>query len=246
MRSGGVPRSTTNSVPTIYNQVATQPQMADDDRRYLANAGWDSPTGAHPECSILNTASYMDPNPAAATWTVRNLAERAKGTTTPLLFTQGFLEWNTDAEGMQEFLAHHDGPERAWLGQWDHKRGGERTADGRLELGREGWFDEVFSFYDQYLKGVHSTVRYPDIAVEDSTGSWRAEERWPRADRTTTVPLGGGTYADDGAISAFAKRSQPVAQATRLTGTPHVALTTQGIGNVMVRLHDVAPTAPRS
>jgi len=31
MRSGGVPRSTTNSVPTIYNQVATQPQMADDD-----------------------------------------------------------------------------------------------------------------------------------------------------------------------------------------------------------------------
>ncbi|SDG85338.1 CocE/NonD family hydrolase [Pseudonocardia oroxyli] len=109
MRSGGVPRSTTVSVPSIHNQLATQPQMPDD-ARYLANAAWDSPAGPHPECTILNTASYTDPNPESETWTLRNLAEHAKGTDTPLFVTQGFLEWNTDAEGMQEFLANHAGP----------------------------------------------------------------------------------------------------------------------------------------
>lgn len=241
MRSGGVPRSTTVSVPSIYNQLATQPQMPDDDPRYLANAAWDSPAGPHPECTILNTASYMDPNPESETWTLRNLAEHAKGTDTPLFVTQGFLEWNTDAEGMQEFLANHAGPQRAWLGQWDHKRGGERTADGRLELGREGWFDEVFSFYDQYLKGVAPTTAYPNVLVEDSTGAWRAEESWPRADRTGSVPLAGGSYTDDGATSSYVQRSEPVARPTRLTSIPRVSLTTRGTGNVMVRLHDVAP-----
>ncbi|MEJ8277457.1 CocE/NonD family hydrolase [Pseudonocardia spirodelae] len=241
MRSGGVPRATIVSVPTVYNAVATQPQMPDDDPRYLANAAWDTPTGPHPECTLLNSASYMEPDPEAQSWAVRDLAERAKGTTTPLMLTQGFLEWNTEADGMAEFLAHHEGPERAWLGQWDHKRGGERTADGRLEIGREGWFDEVFSFYDEHLRGTVPTVRYPAFAVEDSTGAWRAEPEWPRADRTADLRLDGGTYTDDGATSSFVRRSEPVAAATRLTGTPTAAVTARGTGSVMVRLHDVAP-----
>ena len=142
---------------------------------------------------------------------------------------------------MAEFLTNHQGPKRAWLGQWDHKRGGERTPDGRLELGRESWFDEVFSFLDQHVRGVPPTAQYPALAVEDSTGAWRAEQNWPRADRTTTVQLGGGSYVDDGAASSYVQRSRPVERPTRLTGTPHIAVTAQGSGNLMVRLHDVAP-----
>ncbi|GAA1380716.1 CocE/NonD family hydrolase [Pseudonocardia kongjuensis] len=241
LRSGGVPRSTVTSVPTIYNQIAAQAQMPDDDPRYLSNAAWDTATGPHPECPILNTASYMDPNPDSETWKIRNLAERAKGTTTPIFLTQGFLEWNTEPEGMAEFLTNHQGPKRAWLGQWDHKRGGERTADGRLELGREGWFDEVFSFLDQHVRGIPPTTQYPAFAIEDSTGAWRAEQSWPRADRNATVQVGGGTYTDDGAASSYVQRSHPVGAPTRLTGTPHIAVTAQGTGNLMVRLHDVAP-----
>jgi hypothetical protein len=56
------------------------------------------------------------------------------------------------------------------------------------------------------------------------------------------VQLGGGTYTDDGAASSFVQRSQPVGAPTRLTGTPRIVVTkAQGTGNVMVRLHDVAP-----
>lgn len=245
MRSGGVPRSTTTSVATVYNTLATLPQMPDDDPRYLANAGYDGPTGPHPECTVLNTATYADPNADSETWRTRDLAAQAEGNDTPLFVTQGFLEWNTEPEGMAEFLDNHQGPQRAWLGQWDHKRGNERTADGRLETGREGWFDEVFSFYDQYLKGVDPTVAYPPVAIQDSTGAWRAQGTWPVVDRTATVDLGGGSYTDDGLLagpgSSYTVRSAPLARTTRITGTPRVALTADGHGTVMVRLHDVAP-----
>ncbi|WP_181780302.1 CocE/NonD family hydrolase [Pseudonocardia pini] len=240
MRSGGVPRSTTTSVANVYNSLATLPQMPDDDPRYLANAGYDGPTGPHPECAVLNTAAYMDPT--EATWGPRDLAAQAAGSTTPLFVTQGFLEWNTEPEAMAEFLDNHQGPERAWLGQWDHKRGGERTADGRLEMGREGWYDEVFAFYDQHLRGVAPTVAYPNVAIEDSTGAWRAQDTWPVVDRTASLEVGGGGYTDDGVLgSSYLTRSEPLAAPARVTGTPRMALTAQGHGTVMVRLHDVAP-----
>jgi uncharacterized protein len=241
MRSGGVPRSTITSVANVYNTLATQPQMPDDDPRYLANAAYDSPTGPHPECTLLNTAAYMDPNPDSPTWTSRDLAARAKGSRTPVFVTQGFLEWNTEPEGLREFLENHDGPERAWLGQWDHKRGGERNAKGQLEMGREGWYDEVFAFYDEHLKGIAPTTTYPNVAIEDSTGAWRGQDTWPAPDRTATLQLGGGTYTDDGVASSFTSWSQPLTTTTRITGTPQAVLTAEGHGNVMVRLHDVAP-----
>ncbi|WP_231974229.1 CocE/NonD family hydrolase [Pseudonocardia sp. HH130630-07] len=245
MRSGGVPRTTISSVSEVYNTIATLPQMPDDDPRYLANAGYDGPTGPHPECTVVNTATYMDPNEDSETWRVRDLPERAKGTSTPLFVTQGFLEWNTEAEGIEEFLAGHEGPQRAWLGQWDHKRGNDRTPDGRLETGREGWFDEALSFYDEHLKGIAPPVAYPPVAIQDSTGAWRAQDTWPVSDRTATVGLGGGSYVDDGLPAgprnAFVARSEPVPAATRITGTPRVALDAHGHGNVFVRLHDVAP-----
>lgn len=102
---------------------------------------------------------------------------------------------------MQEFLTNHEGPQRGWLGQWDHVRGNERAADGHLAMGREGWFDEVISFYDQYLKGIEPDVAYPAFAIQDSTGAWRSQDSWPVVDRSVTVKLGGGSYEDDGVVS---------------------------------------------
>ncbi|MCZ9336187.1 CocE/NonD family hydrolase, partial [Streptomyces sp. TRM76130] len=99
---------------------------------------------------------------------------------------QGFVENNTKPEEMEEYLDHHQGVERGWLGQWDHVRGGDRVGDGRLAMGREGWYAETLSFYDQYLKGIKPTVRYPAYAVEDSTGAWRAQRTWPVVERSVT------------------------------------------------------------
>lgn len=244
IHSSGVPRTTAVNVPNSYNGIATQPQMPDDDPRYLANAAYEQ---AHPECLLENSAGYQNGNAQSERWKARDLAVRAQGTDTPLFVTQGFLEWNAEAEGIQEYLDNHRGPERGWLGPWDHKRGNDRTPDGRWEMGRASWFEETMSFYDQHLRGVPPAVEHPAYAIQDNRGAWRAQDTWPAAENEGAVALGGGSYVDDGAETAvtpentFVKWSEPLAKTTRLTGTPRMTLETAGRGNVMVQLHDVAP-----
>lgn len=199
--SGGVARPNVTGTADAYNSIATLGQMADDNPRYLANSRWEE---THPECLTENSAGYRIADKRDKHWTSRDLAKMAKGTDTPLFVTQGFVENNTKPEEMQEYLDHHKGPERGWLGQWDHVRGGDHVSDGRLAMGREGWYDETLSFYDQYLKGIKPTVRYPAYSVEDSTGAWRAQSTWPAVERSATVALGGGSYLDDGGASADA------------------------------------------
>ncbi|OZM71286.1 hypothetical protein CFN78_21065 [Amycolatopsis antarctica] len=244
IHSNGVPRTTITNTSNSYNKIATLPQLPDDDPRYTANAKYEE---AHPECLLDNTAGYQTGDPQSQYWKDRDFAEQAKGSDTPLFVTQGFLEWNTEAEAMQEYLDNHQGPQRGWLGQWDHKRGNDRAADGRLEMGREGWFNETISFYDQHLKGIEPSVQYPNYSVQDSNGTWRAQDDWPVADQSVTVPAGRGSYVDDGAENGpteentFTTFSEPVQQDTRITGTPRISLDTEGRGNAMVQLYDVAP-----
>lgn len=241
-RSNGVPRTTIVEIPGVYAVSATMPQMPDDDPRYLANAAYET---THPDCVPEYKAGFRTGDPQSEYWKSRDLANLAKGSDTPLFVTQGFLEWNTEAEAMQEFLDNHQGPERGWLGPWDHVRGNDRTEDGRLKMGREGWFAETMSFYDQYLKGIAPTVQYPAFSVQDSTGAWRAQDTWPVVERSATLALGDGSYVDDGGVPAagngFLKWSEPVDRATRITGTPRVSLKARESGNVMVKLYDVAP-----
>ncbi|WP_326655294.1 CocE/NonD family hydrolase [Streptomyces anthocyanicus] len=199
--SNGVPRPNVTGTAGAYNSIASMPPMADDDPRYQAAARYEE---SHPECLTENSAGYRISDQRDPHWTSRDLARMARGSDTPLFVTQGFVENNTKPEEMEEYLDNHRGPERGWLGQWDHVRGGDRVEDGRLAMGRAGWYDETLSFYDQYLKGTRPTVRYPAYAVEDSTGAWRAQRTWPLTERTVTLPLGGGSYVDDGGASARA------------------------------------------
>jgi putative CocE/NonD family hydrolase len=199
--SNGVPRPNVTGTADAYNSIATLDQMADDDPHYLANARYEV---THPQCLTQNSAGYRIADQQDPHWTSRDLAKMAKGTDTPLFVTQGFIENNTKPEEIQEYLDNHKGPERGWLGQWEHVRGGDHTSDGRLSMGREGWYDETLSFYDQYLKGIKPTVHYPAYAVEDSTGAWRAQNTWPVVERPVNLPLGGGSYVDDGGASASA------------------------------------------
>ncbi|MET8633095.1 CocE/NonD family hydrolase [Streptomyces sp. NPDC004680] len=199
--SNGVPRPNVTGTANAYNGIATMAPLSDDDGHYQANARYEDD---HPGCLTENSAGYRISDQNDPFWTSRDLAEMAQGTDTPLFVTQGFIENNTKPEEMQEYLTNHTGPERGWVGQWDHVRGGDRVGDGRLAMGREGWYDEALSFYDQYLKGVQPSVDYPAYSIEDSTGHWRAQDTWPVVERDVTLPLGRGSYLDDGGASARA------------------------------------------
>ncbi|WFE53264.1 CocE/NonD family hydrolase [Micromonospora sp. WMMD1155] len=198
----------TNDIPRLnslllqgsYPAIAQMPPMPDDDARYKANAVYEA---THPQCADSYTAGLLVNEQDSAHWRARDLPRLARGSDTPLFLTQGFIEDNTKPEDLQRYLAGHRGPKRAWLGQWDHVRGNDRDESGRLKMGRDGWFDEVMSFYDQYLKGIAPATTYPAFAIQDSTGEWRAQDRWPGAVETARIDLGGGTYVDDGGADAY-------------------------------------------
>jgi len=199
--SNGVPRPNVTGTPNAYNSIATIPPLADDTDRYKANAAYEE---SHPECLSDNLTNNNNPDLDSPYWRARNLAAKAKGTSTPLFVTQGFIENNTKPEDMEEYLDNHHGVERGWLGQWEHVRGNETNEQGQLLQGRAGFFDEVMRFYDRYLKGILPTVHDPAYAIEDNTGEWRAQPTWPMPSSYTVANLPDGQYVDDGVPSTLA------------------------------------------
>jgi uncharacterized protein len=199
--SNEVPRPNVVGTPAAYNGIATLPPLPDDTAHYRANANYEQ---SHPECLSDNITNNNNPDLGSAYWRARNLAAKARGTSTPLFFTQGFIENNTKPEDVQEFLANHRGYEHGWMGQWEHVRGNERNAAGQLLQGRAGFFDEVMRFYDYYLKGIRPSVHDPAFAIEDSTGVWRAQRTWPDPSSYTVAGLANGAYVDDGVASTLA------------------------------------------
>ncbi|MEU0156125.1 CocE/NonD family hydrolase [Micromonospora fulviviridis] len=193
--SNGVPRSNATSSPRSYYSIATMRPLADDSDHYKANAEYEK---NHPECESDNRTNTHNPDPKSAFWRARDFASRAAGSQTPLFVTSGFIEDNTKPEEMQKYLANHQGPERGWLGQWEHVRGNETNGKGQLKMGRAGWFDEVMRFYDQHLRGIEPSMADPAFSVEDSLGNWRAQPTWPVTNDAYKVKLSSGQYVDDG------------------------------------------------
>jgi putative CocE/NonD family hydrolase len=199
--SNRVPRPNVTGTPNAYNSIATMPAMADDSDRYKAAAGYEE---SHPQCLSDNITNNNNPDPDSAYWSARNLAAHAAGTSTPLFVTQGLIEPNTKPEDIEQYLDNHRGRERGWLGQWEHVRGNDTDANGRLAQGRAGWFDEVMRFYDQYLRGIDPAVTDPAYAIEDSLGHWRAQPTWPMTTTSYAARLSSGRYIDDGAAASAA------------------------------------------
>ncbi|MEU3455518.1 CocE/NonD family hydrolase [Micromonospora sp. NPDC006766] len=201
--SNGVPRSNVLSTPRSYYSIATMAPLADDTDHYRANAAYEK---SHPECETDNITNTQNPDPKSDFWRARDFASRAAGSQTPLFVTSGFIEDNTKPEQMQQYLANHHGPQRGWIGQWEHVRGNDTTAQGRLKMGRAGWFDEVLRFYDQYLRDIKPTVIDPAFSLEDSLGNWRAQPTWPMTSDAYKVRLEPGQYVDNGSRTQTAAR----------------------------------------
>jgi uncharacterized protein len=200
--------------PALYDGIAGTPgpiggsgeDAAPDILAYNFNSINDT---AKPGCPAQNYAEQQDPNHESEYWKQRDLISKAKGKKTPLFLTQGFIENNTKPDGAFDFYNNVAGPKRAWFGQWDHVRGNDQDEDGRLLMGRHGWFDETMRFYDRHLKGA-TVPDDPPIATESSDGKWRAESAWPPADSIKqTTELNPGTYSDDGLNNGEAADGTP-------------------------------------
>ena len=198
--------------PALYNAIAGTPGgAADDPLAYNFESLNDT---ARPGCPALNYADQQDRNHESEYWKQRDYIEPMKGKRTPLFLTQGFIEYNTKPDGAFDLYNNHEGPKRAWLGMFDHVRGNDRDDDGRLLMGREGWFEESMRFYDRYVAGKSAadapTEKDPPNAVQDNTGKWRSEASWPPGDSfTADAPLKPGSYSDDATNNGTADAFPP-------------------------------------
>lgn len=197
--SNGLPRINQTATPQAYNSIASLGGTSGDAARYRRAALYEQ---RHPEClarnlhdNVVNT-SASDPY-----WRKRNQAVQAKGSDVPLFFTQGLTESNTKPEEIQRYLRNHTGPERGWLGPWEHVRGNEIDPESdTLSQGRRGFFREVVRFYNRHLKGIRPAVKDPAFAIQDNFGRWRAQKTWPIIQKRTLVGLGAGRYVDSGPV----------------------------------------------
>ena len=130
-----------------------------------------------PAARALNWADQQDSNHDSAYWRERDLiAQRGRG---------------TDAALPDPGLPREQHEARRHVGLLQRRRrrrsapgsacgttsaATTSTSDGRLLMGRKGFFDEVMRFYDRWLKGVEPTVKDPTLAVQTNDGTWRAED----------------------------------------------------------------------
>ena len=235
----GIRRLNSVATPTLYNLIDLTPGTAQDAPDYNL-APLDGTQ--RPGCPVLNlTDQAANDDHYSAYWRKRNLIPGAAGSDVPLFLTQGLTENNTVADGTAQYLQNHTGPERAWLGPWEHVRGNETDDSGRLKMGRAGFFDEVMRFYGRYLKGESPAVEDPPVAVQTNDGKWRGEQQWPPADSTDyTTKLRPGTYSDDGQGGATGSDADGVwTISPRLPYPAHLS----GSGRAIV---DVATSRPNA
>ena len=195
----GIRRLNSLATPALYDAIAATPGPVADAQNPTYNVSGSSENAQRPGCFAGNFADQQNDDHYSAWWRSRNIIENVKGSQVPVFVTQGMTENNTAPDGLAEFLTNHAGPERGWLGPWNHVRGAEKDG-AKLAMGRAGWYDEVMRYYDQYLYGITPTVDDPPFAIQSvTTGKWRPETEWPPADAspTTVTALSGGTYTDD-------------------------------------------------
>jgi predicted acyl esterase len=245
----GIRRENSLLTPALYDLIDATPGPLADDPNYNVTGADDT---VRPGCKVLNWADQAgNDDHDSAYWKARNLIPGAQGSDVPLFLTQGLTENNTVADGTAQYLQNHTGFERAWLGPWEHVRGNETDENGRLKMGRAGWFDEVMRFYDRFLKGTTPAVDDPPVAVQTNDGAWRAEQQWPPADSTGyTTQLRSGTYTDDGTATKTDDNgvwtiSQPLAHDVHLSGSGTATVTVAATlpnANLVVDVYDLDAT----
>lgn len=150
----------------------------------------------NPGC-ILDTANWENRDPAAPYWRARDYEEAAARTRVPTLWSQGLLDWNVHADGLSAVWPRLAGPKRVWLGQHQHVVPSEAERGHPEVVGREGWTEEVFRFFDRHVKGIDAADDPRVVLQEGAEGGWRGEPTWPPQDaRTVEWPLLPGSYTD--------------------------------------------------
>ncbi|MGH2739452.1 MAG: CocE/NonD family hydrolase [Actinomycetota bacterium] len=232
------------ATPTLYRAFDLAPTSTSDaepeEHLYPAMG-----TLTNPACNVETTALTTIYDHDLEYWQRRDIIDAAARSRVPVLWSHGFNDANTKADNFMEVWSRLKGPKRAWFGQWDHVRGNESAAVGRL-----GFMDEAMDWFDHYLKGM-PLVKHPAIEIQDGDGKWRTERAWPPRDaKGHAFSLNPGAYTDEAGNQAALPGAgawtftEPAPYDIRYAGTPVVTADVQTLVpnvNLVALLYDVAP-----
>ncbi len=214
---------------------------------------------SNPGC-LIEKVNWTNPDPDIPFWQERDYEDRVAGTTVPVMWSMGLLDWGIHPDGLDAVWGRLAGPKRLWLGQHEHLAPSEWERGHPGTVGREGWTEEVFRFLDRHLKGADPPADPPVVVQEGSQGGWRGEPEWPPADAVTSgLPLLPGAYSDSPGNKGelFCLRlepscipgpsgngswtfSAPLPHDAHLSGTPNLEVTVDPAGvNVVGLLYDI-------
>jgi X-Pro dipeptidyl-peptidase len=143
-------------------------------------------------------SSTVDGNKDAY-WQQRDFLARLKASPdkvrAPVFYVHGLQDYNVKDHNMDGWLeAVQDSGVRfkAFLGQWQHAWPDNTLATGDCKptpaapiapCRYDWWNATLVAWFDQTLKGVDTGIYgVPPVQVQDDSGLWRSEARWPPAD----------------------------------------------------------------
>ncbi|GIF78281.1 CocE/NonD family hydrolase [Asanoa siamensis] len=268
--SNGVPRPNVTGTPNAYNGIATMPSLADDTDRYKANAAYETAHPECLSDNLTNNNNpdlgsryWRDRNLAAdakGTDTPLFVTQGFIENNTKPEDMEEFLDNHRGVErGWLGQWEHVRGNETNEQGQLLMGRAGffdevMRFYDWYLKGIRPSVKDPAYAVEDNTgawraqptwpLPSTSTVARLSDGQyVDDGVASPLAlavEPGWDMENYTDPAPESSTGRAAADAHSYFTW-STPVTSRVRITATPRVSLHASAVGNVMVRLWDVAP-----
>lgn len=147
-----------------------------------------SGTATNPGCQADTMEASVNGDERSPYWQERDLPAKLAGTTVPTMTLQGFNDYQVRPDAVTRIWEGLAGPRRLLLGPWDHSP----------PLNGARWLDEQVAWIDAFVKddGRHAP-RTPEVRVQATDGTWRAERSWPPAHAATRdISLLPGAYVD--------------------------------------------------
>lgn len=241
---GGVPYDTSGATFNAYyvEAVSLQPTNGPENETFER-----TPERVCPESADVQRAGFESAATGDYTqyWQDRNYTAQLPATLdTSVFYIHGLQDWNVKPDHMAPWLDElyaRDVTVKQWLGQWEHDY-----------PGRDDWNATLLSWFDSELKGIDTGItREPLVQVQDDTGIWRDEDRWPptRATALALYPSEGGQlgatagsgtamYGDvpggllmDAPVAGdVLYLSEPLADALRIVGSPVFRASVSSLG----------------